>query len=333
MKNRVALLIAVAVSAGCGGAVPPSSIQQADLVRLTAQTGPCPCLYVAEYASNAVAVYAGGAARNARPLRRLAGTRTGLNNPFDVAVAADGTAYVANEGNSTVTVYAPDADGNVKPVQTIAGAQTGLDVPEGVALDPLTGDIYVANGSGGSSNLGSITSYPSGANGNVLPAATIAGAATGLDQPTGIVFDAAGNLYVPNHGDSITVYAPGSVGDAAPEQDIAGPATGLALPWQIGLDSAPNIYVVNSQSPYSITEYAAGSTGNVAPIRTITGARTKLDLPDGLALDGNGDIYAADYGVSWITEYAGSAAGNARPINVIRGRATKLAHVEGITIR
>ena len=57
------------------------------------------------------------------------------------------------------------------------------------------------------------------------------GASTGLNGPTGIALDAAGNLYVANTlGNSITVYAPGASGDAAPVATISGGHTGLNGP-------------------------------------------------------------------------------------------------------
>jgi DNA-binding beta-propeller fold protein YncE len=64
--------------------------------------------------------------------------------------------------------------------------------------------------------------------------ATIAGGNTGLNNPVGIVLDAAGNIYVGNSDvNSITVYAAGANGNATPTATIAGGSTGLNGLWAI----------------------------------------------------------------------------------------------------
>src|SRR2546422_10383793 len=63
------------------------------------------------------------------------------------------------------------------------------------------------------------------------PTATITGSNTGLSQPEGIAFDAAGDLFVANvSNNSITVYAAGTTGDATPPATIPGGNTGVSGP-------------------------------------------------------------------------------------------------------
>jgi sugar lactone lactonase YvrE len=136
------------------------------------------------------------------------------------------------------------------------------------------GNIYVSN-----FNANSITVYVAGASGNATPRATIAGSNTGLDSPTGIAVEGAGNIYVANGGNSnsITVYAAGASGNATPTATIAGVNTGLNTPSGIALDAAGNIYVANQRG--SITVYAAGASGNATPMAAITGPNTGLNNP------------------------------------------------------
>src|SRR2546428_9268670 len=87
------------------------------------------------------------------------------------------------------------------------------------------GLVYVATFSD------SRTIYAAGATGKAAPTATITGSNTGLSQPEGIAFDAAGDLYVANvSNNSITVYAAGTTGNATPTAPIAADNTGVGGP-------------------------------------------------------------------------------------------------------
>ena len=62
----------------------------------------------------------------------------------------------------------------------------------GIAVD-AAGHVYASN-----HYRNSITEYAPGANGNVAPIATLTGPATGVQLPTGIALDPAGQLWVDN---------------------------------------------------------------------------------------------------------------------------------------
>ena len=133
---------------------------------------------------------------SAPPLATIAGSSTGLNNPYGVALDASGRIYAANFaafGTPSITVYAANPSGtlNEAPLGTITGSSTGLNGPTSVAVDP-SGLIYVANAGSignGVSNPGnnSITVYAANPNGtlNEAPIATIAGSNTGLSLAGG----------------------------------------------------------------------------------------------------------------------------------------------------
>jgi 6-phosphogluconolactonase (cycloisomerase 2 family) len=286
-----------------------------------------------------VTVYAGGANHNAKPIQQISGSYTQLDEPTGVAVDASGNIYVANfgggsSGEGTITVYAAGSTGNVAPTAVISGSYTELYEPVGIALDPVNGDIYVANYFGPDSD-GSVTFYAPAANGNVAPLGDINGSYTMLDtyKPNGIALDSSGNIYVSSStGVSILVFAANSTGNVPPSSLISGYNTGLDEPEGLTLDSSAHIYVAN-EGNNTLTVYAAGSNGNASPIRTISGKKTKLSEPDGIALDANNNVYAANYGTNWITAYPAGASGNKKPIIKLKGKKTGLDGPEGIAIR
>ena len=244
-------------------------------------------LFVANFTSNSITVYAAGATGNATPTATIAGSNTGLNGPVGIVFNTARQLYAANTRSNSITVYAAGATGNATPIATIAGSNTGLTASNGIAVDAV-GRLYVANFDNVNITSSSITVYAAGATGNVTPMATIAGSNTGLNAPFGIALDAGGRLYVANlDSDSITVYAAGATGNATPTATIAGSNTGLNNPIGIAVDAAGRLYVTNFNSGnFGIVIYAAGASGNATPTAIIAGSNTGLNLPTYLALQG-----------------------------------------------
>ncbi|MGB8909624.1 MAG: NHL repeat-containing protein [Candidatus Cybelea sp.] len=332
-KYVIATATGISLLTSCAGGSSPPAVPlaiHASQSNLRARGEACPCVYVANVSNQSITVYPSGATRNAKPIQNLRGSNTGLD-PGGIAVDGSGNMYVANTENDSVTVYAAGATGNAAPMQTISGSSTRLDNPYGIALDPVNGDIYVANHGVFKEDLGSVTVYSAGSNGNVAPIGTIAGANTGLYNPFGIILDPSGNIYVANDK-SITVYASGSVGNVAPAQTISGSDSGAQGFFELGLDSSLNIYAAKPAYRGRIEVYAAGSNGDVGPIRTIAGRKTKLFYPAGIALDNSGNVYITNDGTE-IYVYAAGASGKVKPIHKIGGSKTGIDDAVYITIR
>jgi len=283
-----------------------------------------------------VTVYRAGSDGNVAPIATISGSKTGLSYPLGIALDSSGNIYVTNTytgntkgspPNSSITVYAAGSNGNAAPIAVIAGGNTGLDYPQGIALDS-SGNLYVegfVNGVGSSVNV-----YPARSNGNVSPAATIAGADTELDLPIGIALDSGGNIYVsngfggPTQRGSVTVYRAGSSGDAIPINVITSNNTGINDASSIAVDSSGNIYLAND-FPFgvgSIDIYPAGSYATGPPIATIAGDSTELSDPFGVALDSSGNIYVLNGGDNAITEYPAGSNGDVTPnatLNIDQG--------------
>jgi len=339
VRYVVASAVAISTLTSCGG-TSPASATLAGLQRGSSQavrySSSCPCLYVANHVgvgNGGILVYPEDATKHTKPLQDISGSNTELNQPRDVAVDSSGRIYVvsgsAASGDSAVLVFASGATGNVAPIETISGSNTALDTPGGISLDPVNGDIYVAN-----SGNSSITIYAPGSNGNVGPLGAIQGASTGLDEPTGLVLDTSGNIYVPNYGTpAIYMYAAGSVGNVAPTKTIAGSRTELTKVDQLALDSNQNVYAINATEVPNILEFTAGSNGNVKPTRYID-SKPPLYEPDGIALDQTGNIYVSNLLRGWeIYEFSPGARGKRVPPSNIIDERRYLSSPAGLAIR
>ena len=180
----------------------------------------------------------------------------------------------------------------------------------------------------------SITTYAGlpGATSNQPPTSTLAGAATGLNQPSQIATGTTGVLYVANRaGNSVTEYAAGATGNTAPLRTIAGALTGLASPAGIAVDKTGRVYVANATAN-TITEYAAGASGNVAPTAILSGATTALATPVWLELDSAANLFVVNQTGNAVTEFRAGATGNTAPIVTLAGANTKLAAPHAVAL-
>ncbi len=87
---------------------------------------------ITKYAAASIA--AGG---NLTPIATIAGSNTGLSQPYGIAVDSNGLIYAVNNIAKNVTVYPAGSNGNVSPVVTIFGPNAGMTSgPDGILLIP-----------------------------------------------------------------------------------------------------------------------------------------------------------------------------------------------------
>src|SRR6266498_3665033 len=154
-----------------------------------------------------------------------------------------------------------------------------------VALIPIVahanpGDLYATDNS-------SIRIY--------APDGTVTVFATGLDSPSGLAFDGAGNLYVTSSrvfpgGGRVTKITPGGVKSLFA---ILGPdPKPFHQNFGIAIDERNNLFVADNQQDkiYMITpDIRFGTAGEISTF-------VSLPVPIGLAFDGAGNLYASDGG-------------------------------------
>ena len=147
-----------------------------------------------------IRIFAANAKNDAKPLRVIQGSRTGLDWPMGIAYDAQhDTIVAANNGDSSVLIFGRNNDGDAAPLRVIRGDRTGINHPMGVAVDPQKGEIWVSNW-GDHSAL----AFESGARGNVAPKRIIRSApagtpAPGFGNPMALAYDSKRDqLLVPN---------------------------------------------------------------------------------------------------------------------------------------
>ncbi|TLX93143.1 MAG: hypothetical protein E6K91_09015 [Thaumarchaeota archaeon] len=174
--------------------------------------------------------------------------------------------------------------------------------------------------------------------------------ATALQNPSGISFDSAGNLWVVdfNNNRVLKYVAPITTGEAATVVIGQGSfttgtfgttATTLSGPGSISFDSAGNLWVVDSNNN-RVLKYAAPITSGEAATVVIgqgtftTGTfgttATTLTGPVGISFDSAGNLWVADSSNSRVLEYAAPIT-TGEAATVVVGQSTFTTNTAGTT--
>jgi sugar lactone lactonase YvrE len=225
----------------------------------------------------------------------------------------------------------------------------GRMIPLGIAVDPRSGRLYVADG------FNRVLSWPSAAafrnsqapdmvigQGNFLDVAPNRGSdspsAASLSTPFGVAVDGSGNLYVadalnhrvleydrPATTDTIAdrVWGQGS-SFTSKTPNNGGLSRGLNLPVRVALDSAGNLYI-SDDANHRVLEYDAPLSGDQVADRVFGQAsladnkpnrgsavpdKGTLNLPFDLAFDGAGNLYISDGANHRVLEYDAPLSGD-----------------------
>lgn len=224
----------------------------------------------------------------------------GGNGADGGAPAASAARLFVVNVNQGISSYADPAaqDGRIEPATTLAsGADTDMYGPRDLALAG-NGDLYVA-----AENDGAIVVYANAltAGGAMLPTRKLKGPQTGLDVPTSIALDDAGDtLYAVNNGSTsavdTTIFAFSSAstadGDTAPARKIEVDLEGFA-PIQIAWHADTLYAVTQGANTASVLVFENASTldGLVEPTRTI--ANPSFGAVVSIYVDDSG-LYAVD---------------------------------------
>jgi trimeric autotransporter adhesin len=272
-----------------------------------------------------------------------AATSAELNLPASVALDSTGNLYIADTGNNvirkintsgTITTVAGNHAEGYSGDSGLATNAT-LYAPRGVAVDS-TGSLYIADTNNDrirkvttagtiSTVAGNGTASYGGDNGPATSAT--------LNNPSAVVEDSAGNLYVLDTGNNVVrmVNTTGTISTIAGNGSAGysgdgGAATSATLntPYGLNVDSAGNLYIADSMNN------VVRMVNTTGVIRTLAGngsygysgdggaaASATLNNPQSVAIDSQGNIYVSDRSNNRIREVntpAGSVAFPTTPV-------------------
>ena len=275
------------------------------------------------------------------------GSAARFASPSDVAVDSTGNVYVADTRNHTVRKVT--SAGVVTTVAGQAGASGSADGtgsakfnwPTGVAIDGA-GNVYVADTD--NDEIRKVT--PAGAVSTLAGVAGVTGSSDGSGSaarfygPSGIVGDAAGNLYIADTlNNTIRKLTPaglvstiaGAAG-ATGAIDAAGSAARFYGPQGLALDSSGNLYVADTNnSALRKIVLASGAVTTVAGQAGIAGysdgasSQALFRYPSGVAVDGSGNLYVVDTENSTLREVAASGL-----VSTLAGSTGSSGAVDGV---
>jgi len=249
-----------------------------------------------------------------------AATSAQLRYPTDVAVDSAGNLYIADQSNHRIRKV--DVMGQISTVagngaqgyggDGAAATSAQLANPTGVAADGA-GNLYIADISNQRIRKVDATGQISTVAGNGTHGYGGDGAAATSAQlaaPTGVVVDAAGNLYIADQGNHRIrkVDATGQISTVAGNGTTGfsgdgGAATSAQLlyPASVAADGAGNLYIADQSNQRIRKVDATGQISTVAGNGTTGfsgdgGAATSAQLlyPASVAADGAGNLYIAD---------------------------------------
>jgi hypothetical protein len=378
-SSGVVLLLPLLAACGGGGASTSSvlpqtaqtaALQQTPLAPVLLSSGANDLLYIGNTGNNSITVYNHAAQGNTRPLRVIAGSRTGISSPGQLSADAQGNLYVANgssQGQSTnpgILIFAHGANGNVAPIRKIAGSLTGINNVEAMIVDKVTGNIFVADNGVGLGDDSTLMIFPPNATGNTAPFARVvtrSHATRSTDATSGTIMFWALQLAFNSTNQNLIV--------AHPPACCTSPSAGVETYsknfqnntilntlysinsfWPNGVadDPTTKTYLASSNRDGNVglyrfaedsTGYGAGNYGGlpadftppVVSIITSETCGTQLAVAPGRT-PYTYVMHGTQTGcpTNAVYVYANNASGNATPVRILSGSATKMNRPYGI---
>ena len=239
-----------------------------------------------------------------QPTRLIAGQRTKLSRTMhDIRYDAVHDEFVVtNPFAQAILTFRGQANGEEPPVRTIHGPNTQLRAPDRVDIDPVHGEIFVADDD-------AVLVYPRDASGDVAPIRVIRGPLTKLSRARSMAVDPVHDVIVvqstvdADRAHSLLIFNRADNGNVAPRRIIRGPKTEIVRFTQIQI-YAPKGWIVATMPGVSaslepensfVGVWSIEDDGDVPPRWKLGGPKSRLKKPRGVALDPvNKEVVVAD---------------------------------------
>jgi sugar lactone lactonase YvrE len=158
----------------------------------------CGDLWVTNKDASTILGFTGLPFEGEMPAVTLSATSGSLNGPAAIAFDRNGNLWVANNTGNTVAEFTASqfaTSGSPAPILKLSAASGSLDGPFGLAFD-TQGNLWVTN-----RNANTVVEFGGtqlAASGSPTPIVTLSASGGSLAGPTGVAFDASGNLWVAN---------------------------------------------------------------------------------------------------------------------------------------
>jgi hypothetical protein len=185
------------------------------------------------------------------------------------------TCTITGQGTPTTPVTAPltltvtcTTGGGTGP----GGPATAIAGPGGMAFDS-NGNLWVTNSDGSTGSVLEFSVTRDGSN-NATALTQVGRIVTGINGPSRLAFDAAGNLYVANIGSNdVTIYEPVGL------TQIGTIASNIQRPLGVAVDGSGHVYVANNS--------ANSVTVCTPPAGTLSASNSSFNCPTVLSGDGS----------------------------------------------
>ena len=196
----------------------------------------------------------------------ISSTAGSLSGPTSLAFDPQHRLWVSNSANGTIVRFDRAqlaTSGAPVPAVTIAG----LGLPTGLAFDNA-GSLWVADTR--RRKIASFTPAQQAVSGFIAPSVVISAVATSIVNPTGLAFDASGNLWFTNPDSrsvaSFTQAQLAATGSPAPSVVVSSDGASLSVPVGLAFDAGGSLWVINAAGQLEKFATASlGATGAPAP--------------------------------------------------------------------
>ena len=235
-------------------------------------------IVVPQQFGQAILTFAGAAHGEAKPLRVIQGSKTGLISPDHLAVDATNSEIFVPEGDK-VLVFPREAQGDVAPIRVLSGPDTGIGSARAVAIDNMRDILVVASSPPNRKQVYQISIFDRGASGNAKPKRVIseltAYGNTALYPERGLIF----MVLPPRIGTDFTretddigyvgVWSVEDHGAVRPRYTIGGPGGILIEPRGVAVDPKNKTVIVTDKQLNAVLTFHAPSIFDT-PIETAT---------------------------------------------------------------